>query len=91
VSDRCDWKILPFSARAYNTLLNADVETLEQLLAMDRKSLLKQPNCGRVTLREIEHVLATCVQQGKLVSNWFGMGPKPASFDTGEQGNPYTG
>jgi DNA-directed RNA polymerase alpha subunit len=91
VSDRCDWKILPFSARAYNTLLNADVETLKQLLAMDRKSLLKQPNCGRVTLREIEHVLATCVQQGKLVSNWFGMGPKPASFDTGEQGNPYTG
>ena len=91
MSDRCDWKILPFSARAYNTLLNADVETLEQLLAMDRKSLLKQPNCGRVTLREIEHVLATCVQQGKLVSNWFGMGPKPASFDTDEQGNPYTG
>ena len=49
---------LSLSTRAYYALLNSNVETIEQLLAMNLKELLRTPNCGKVTLQEIETVVA---------------------------------
>ena len=40
------------TVRAMNVCRNGGIETLGQLLAIDKIELLKVPNCGRKTLME---------------------------------------
>lgn len=42
------------SARARNALINADIKTVEQLLALDPQKLRGLENCGQVTIAEIK-------------------------------------
>ena len=48
---------LAISIRAYNCLNNARIYTVEQLLAMDRKSLLAIENLGKRSVLNIENAL----------------------------------
>jgi predicted nucleic acid-binding Zn ribbon protein len=45
------------SCRLKNTLKNEGVTTLEQLAEMSEKAIMKIPNCGRTTLKEMIAVL----------------------------------
>jgi hypothetical protein len=55
---------LPFTPRAVNVFFRAGVETAGELVAYRdppsetwRESLLRVPNCGLKTIREIEHLV----------------------------------
>lgn len=49
---------LGLSTRAYNVLYRARIETIEQLVEMDERSLARLRNCGQKTAYEIKSKLA---------------------------------
>ena len=56
LSDRIEYVF--WSIRAQNALHNAGVEYFGQLVRLKKRDLLNIPNCGRITVAEIEWVLA---------------------------------
>lgn len=48
---------LELSVRSWNCLKNENIRTVEELCAKTRAQLLRTPNFGRLSLREIEQVL----------------------------------
>jgi DNA-directed RNA polymerase alpha subunit len=49
----CSVDLLPLSVRAHNVLKVLGIETINDLVAADAKSLLDTPNCGKKTMAEI--------------------------------------
>jgi Bacterial RNA polymerase, alpha chain C terminal domain len=48
---------LPLSVRSYNCLVNLGIETVGDLLQKTDMDLLRSPNFGRISLREVQDVL----------------------------------
>lgn len=48
---------LGLSERAYRCLVNAQIQTVEELCLLTARQLLKLPGLGKGTLRDIEEVL----------------------------------
>jgi len=48
---------LKISPRAWNILKSREISTVGELIKLSKADLLKMPNCGRASVREIEIVL----------------------------------